>query len=148
MNVVLVKNLADISDYNPKAASNEPIFTRDGGKLVTLRLVGGSVSECVTEALAAVISSLPEKKDATVYLFNGTINMTSNEVNMAMVIGISGVSDLDVILKNVLKSGVIRSSSVPTPAQPDLPFEHDPDTEVDQSEEDAVVVAEEPAPNV
>lgn len=149
MNVVLVKNLADISDYNPKAAANEPIFTRDGGKLVTLRLVGGSVSECITEAIAAVVSALPDKYDSTVYLFNGSISMSAHEVNMSMVLGVSGVSDLDVTLRTVLKSGQIKSSDrLLEASQPDLPFEHDKNMEVDKSEEDAVIVAEETPPNV
>lgn len=138
MKTVLVQRLSDISDVDLSKNSNDPIYTRDGGKLVTLRITSENPAECITKTLAILLNAIPDS-DRTVYVFYGNLNISVNECVYSMVVGVSGMNNLDEVLKDVMAPKPLVDGQ---PVQPDLPGINDENTYVDTSEEEAVIVKE------
>ena len=113
MKVQVVHNLADVADIPEDR--NKAIVTRDGAKLVTVSIVGSSPMASIIGTMTGVLNVLAgigttELADKIVYLVPGSLVTNLSEHRFTVVMGISGITDLEDRLKampqNILNNGV------------------------------------------
>lgn len=94
MKVTIVRSLEGI--VIPNDDPKGPLFTKDGAKLIDLRISGTDISSALTMAVKSLVEVLPEDSaERTLYMSMGTLSTNPNETTYSMVVGISGVSDLE-----------------------------------------------------
>ena len=140
MKVVTVTRISDISDVDLTKPSTEPIFTRDGAKLVTLKLSSPTLSDGITRAISILFEAIPDS-GRTLYLFPGSMTMNTQECVYTMVVGVSGMADLDKVLLSIM-SGPARVSEPPM-----VEVDDKDNVAVEVMEEDAEIVQEATEPN-
>lgn len=129
MNVKLVKSVTEIVDISKKDEKS-PLITEDKAKFITLTITGKSISVCIAETVAALLSVIDPSTNPTVYLQYGEIVSNMNGSSHTMVVGVSGMMDLDVKLSEYINSNSNNAENIQVVG----------DNENKDSEEDAEIV--------
>ena len=96
MKFQVVQNVKDIADITED--KNAPLVTRDGAKLITLSITGTNPTAAITGAFSSILNimnSYENSSDKTFYMIPGSLTTGLSEHKFTVVIGITGVADLD-----------------------------------------------------
>jgi len=125
MKVTIIRNINDVCDIdtkNPKSV----LTTRDGAKLIDLKVSGADLPSTIAMLIKSVLESVKEvKADSVFYMSIGNILMNPAETTYSVVVGISGVSDLDSRLRaDRLAEGTPMPVTPPVPTESVAPTEN------------------------
>ena len=118
MKVVLFNNLSEVADVTEEGVA----VTKDGGKLVTFSVDGTSEMACIARVMSTLVELVPEvHKDTTLYMYYGTKTVGANYAKFSTVVGITGVMDLDVKIRELMAGTEEKEAVLPVHPSEEAP---------------------------